>query len=319
MSASRTAAWMRFTLTTAYPSVTARNQPYPSFSPARAYWNHRVPVAAARERILSLGQAVDRHSDLLPYQWAQLMAAAMEFAPELILELGRHKGNSTCAFVEASHRIQGRPRVLSLCLSDNWTRETVPQLRKIMPQSWFQPLEALRTDILDFQFEKTLLAVKRVLIFWDAHGFDVAECVLGRILPIVAPLEHLVIMHDISDNRYASADQLEYGEHGLWKGTDWSGPRVKLGIIDSAVEQCIAALDFATRNRITLDSADHSYRTELSAAQQEEMRLLLGDLFDTQAHWFFFTLNERPGPYTFPRYTRRRASAWRSRFRFWLP
>lgn len=228
------------------------------------------------------------------------MATAMEFSPKLILELIRHKSNSTCAFVQPAR-----------------TRETVPRLCKIVPQSWFQPLQALRTDILDFQFEKALSGLRRVLIFWDAHGFDVAECVLGRILPIVAPLEHLVIMHDISDNRYASADQLEYGEHGLWRGTDWSGPRVKLGIIDSAVEQCVATLDFATRNRITLDSADHSYRTELGAAQQQEMRLLMGDLFDTEAHWFFFTLNQRPGPYTFPRYTRQRASAWRSRFRFW--
>jgi hypothetical protein len=31
------------------------------------------------------------------------------------------------------------------------------------------------------------------------------------------------------------------------------------------------------------------------------MRELLGEeLFSLQGHWFWFTLNERPGPYTFP-------------------
>ena len=41
-------------------------------------------------------------------------------------------------------------------------------------------------DILEFDYRKALSDAKRVLIFWDAHGFDIAECVLGEILPIVA-------------------------------------------------------------------------------------------------------------------------------------
>jgi hypothetical protein len=252
---------------------------------------------------------VNHASDLVPYQWAQLMAVALEFAPDLILELGRGKGNSTCAFTEASNLNQGRSRIVSLCLSDNWERETLPRLRKIVPTEWFKPLETLRTDILEFDYEKALSGAKRVLIFWDAHGFDIAECVLGGILPIVAPLEHLVIMHDLSDTRYCSEEHLGYSGYGLWKGNDWSGPRLKLGIIDSAVEQSVAALDFTTRNHITLDSADHSFHTALTDKQQAEMRSTLAELFDTQAHWFYFTLNERSGPYKFPRYTRRGAVA----------
>lgn len=233
----------------------------------------------------------------------------MDFAPDLILELGRGKGNSTCAFTEASNLHGGRSRIVSLCLSDSWERETLPRLRKIVPEDWFKPLQALREDILEFDYERALSGAKRMLIFWDAHGFDIAECVLGEIMPIVAPLEHLVIMHDLSDTRYCSEEQLGYGGYGLWKGNDWSGPRLKLGIIDSAVEQSVAALDFTTRNHITLDSADHSFRTGLSAAQQAEMRQTLGELFDTQGHWFYFSLNERPGPYKFPKYTRRGALA----------
>jgi len=121
-------------------------------------------------------------------------------------------------------------------------------------------------------------------------------------MPLLAPLPHLVIMHDLSDTRYSSNEQLRYGDYGIWKGNDWSGPRLKLGIIDSAVEQSIAALDFTTRNRVALDSADHSFRTSLSEAQQIEMKKLLGELFNLQGHWFYFSLNEHSGPYTFPRF-----------------
>ncbi|HLN03867.1 MAG TPA: FkbM family methyltransferase [Bryobacteraceae bacterium] len=289
--------------------------PLPTFSPARAYWNQRTTLAGARDRILSLGQAVDQRSDLWPYQWAQLMAAAIDFAPDLILELGRGKGNSTCAFTEASNINEGRSRILSLCLSDSWERETLPRLRKIVPAAWFHPLQAQRADILEFDYRKSLSGAKRVLIFWDAHGFDIAECVLGEILPIVAPLEHLIIMHDLSDTRYSSDEQFEYGGHGLWKGNNWSGPRLKIGIIDSAVEQSIAALDFTTRNHLTLDSADHSFHSNLTSDQQTEMRRILGDLFETQAHWFYFSLNERPGPYRFPHFTRPQAQARGSKAR----
>lgn len=279
-----------------------------AFSPAQAYWNQREALASVRDRILFLSQAVDHQPDLWPYQWAQLMAAAMDFAPDLILELGRGKGNSTCAFTEASNLGNGC-RVLSLCLSDNWERETLPRVRRIVSREWFQPLQALHQDILDFDYDKALAGAQRVLIFWDAHGFEIAECVLGGILPIVASIEHLVIMHDLSDTRYSSEEQLGYRGNRLWKRNDWSGPRLKLGIIDSATEQAIAALDFVTRNHLTLDSADHSFHTGLNSNQQGEMRAVLGELFATQAHWFYFTMNERPGPYTFPHYVRPVAAA----------
>ncbi|GEM_PF-593296 len=280
----------------------------PKFSPGRAYWNQRSTLANARGRILALSRAVDRSSDLLPYQWAQLMSVVMDFEPDLVLELGRGSGNSTCAFTEASNLNQGRTRVVSLCLSDDWEKTTLPRIRRIVSPDWFQPLEALRADILKFDYQKLLAGAKRVVLFWDAHGFEIAECVLGGILPLLAGREHVVLMHDLSDTRYSSEQQLEYGGHGIWKGNDWSGPRLKLGIIDSAVEQSVAALDFTTRNHLTLDSADHSFHTELTGEQQAEMKSLLGDLFDTQGHWFYFSLNERPGPYKFPKFTKPGAS-----------
>jgi hypothetical protein len=236
------------------------------------------------------------------------MSVVMDYQPDLILELGRGKGNSTCAFTEASNLSGRRARILSLCLSDNWERETVPRLRSVVQDSWFEPLRTVRADILDFDYEKALSGVKRLLLFWDAHGFEIAECVLGAILPLASKMEHLVLMHDLSDARYSSDEQMEYGGHGLWKGNNWTGPRLKLGIIDSAVEQSVAAVDFTTRNHLTLDSADHSFHTGLTPAQHTEMQRVLGELFETQGHWFYFSLNERPGPYKFPRYTRPQAA-----------
>jgi hypothetical protein len=276
----------------------------PLFTPAQAYWKQRRALCASADRIRALSAAVDHAIDCHPYQFAQLVSAALEFEPDVILELGRGKGNSTCAFTEASYQKGGSIRVVSICNSPDWRIGTAPRLRPIVPASWFTPVDAHEGDILTFDFAKVLVGARRVLLFWDAHGFAVAECVLGGILPLLAPLEHVVIMHDLSDSRYGAPEQMSYGPHGLWKGNNWEGPRLKIGFIDSAVEQSIAALDFTTRNRLSLDSADHSIRSTFTEGMREEMATMLGDLFSLQAHWFYFTLNEQPGPYTFPRFER---------------
>ena len=288
------------------------------FRPALAYWNQRHALASSRDRILALSRAVDRPSDCNPFQFAQLMAAAMDFRPDVILELGRGRGNSTCAFTEASSQCGGAIRIVSICNSGDWTEFTIPRLRGVVPQDWFAPLQIRREDILAFDYTKIFADAGRVLVFWDAHGFDIAECVLGGILPLIAGREHVILMHDLSDTRYASRDEMNYGPYGLWKGkNDWTGPRLKLGIVDSAVEQSIAALDFTTRNRLTFNSADHSIHTDLTGQQQSEMRALLGELFETQGHWFYFTMNEHPGPYTFPRFEKPSQDADREKKRWW--
>jgi hypothetical protein len=236
------------------------------------------------------------------------MSTALEFSPEIILELGRGLGNSTCAFTEAANLLTPQKcHVISLCVTDAWDRETVPHLQRVVAESWFRPLVARQEDILSVDYPGTLAKGNRILIFWDAHGFEIAECVLGAILPEVADREHLVIMHDMSDARYIPASYSQYGEHGIWKGGNEGPSRLRIGVIDSAVEQAIAITDFAARNNLTLNSADHSNHAEFDHNPERlaEMRRLLGDeLFSLQAHWFWFSLNEHPGPYTFPRFAR---------------
>jgi len=278
------------------------------FTPGSAYWNQRRQLAGLRERIETFCGLIDFPADLGPYQFAQLLASALEFAPDLIIELGRFLGNSTCAFTEAANRLAAVSpcRVVSICDSSEWKRITAPKLRKVLPASWFDPLEAIRGDILRFDFSKVLAGRRRVLLFWDAHGFDIAECVLGSILPQLAGRDHIVLMHDMSDVRY-SAGSANYGGKGLWKGVNAGAERFRIGIIDSPVAQAIAVQDFASRNRLSLDSADHSIDLEINQVpgRCEEMRQLLGDkLFSLQAHWFWFSLNEHSGPFTFPRFGR---------------
>jgi hypothetical protein len=277
-----------------------------AFTPGSAYWNQRNALAATRERILALSQAVNRPSDLTLFQYAQLFASALEFAPDLIVELGRGTGNSTCAFTEAANQLSKSAtcRVLSLCNTPDWETTTVPKVRAVVPPDWFSPLDAQVGDIMSFDFRAALSGATRVLLFWDAHGFEIAERVLGVIMPELANRAHIVLMHDMSDSRYAGYS--DYGGNGLWKGVSAGNTRFRIDNVDSAVAQAISILDFTKRNNLTLDSAEHSIDVEIGQApgRSEEMTRVVGDeLFSMQGHWFWFTLNEHAGPFTFPRFT----------------
>ena len=270
-------------------------------TPAQAYWNQRHALADFRPRAEALQVAVGGLSNLSPFQWGQLFAMAMEFKPDVILELGRGLGNSTCVFTEAANRL-GSCSVISLDNGNSWVTDTLPKISGIVPPTWFSPLQADLADILTFNYEEVFENKERVLVFWDAHGFTIAECVLGGILPLLKDKAHLVIMHDLSDARYAGDESTKpYGKNGLWKGENAEEKRVLLGHISSAVAQSVAIVDFTSRNELTLQSADHDLQTGLDPAQQEEMRELAGDqLYSLSAHWFWFSLNEKDRQFTFP-------------------
>ena len=163
---------------------------------------------------------------------------------------------------------------------------------------------ALTQDLLRFDFHTALADARRILVFWDAHGFDVAECILGAILPEIANRPHRAMMHDMGDLRFGPPGDLDYGDHGIWKKTDFDGPRLKLGFVDSAVEQAIAIFDFANRNHRPLHTADHELHFAFAEdeTRQAELRKLLGELHSLSGHWLYFSLNEVPGPCTFPKF-----------------
>ncbi len=272
-----------------------------AFHAGLAYWEQRDALAAASAQLRRLAAAVQGENDLALYQWGQLFAATLDFAPTLIVELGRHRGNSTCAFTTAAQALDAR--VVSLCLSPRWRTETRPRLAGLVPPSWLSHLEAREEDIAAADFDAIVGDATRVLILWDAHGYHIAEHVLGRLLPAVADRPHLVLAHDISDVRYEAPPPRPAGErYGLWRGNDWSGPRVRLGHLDSCVEQAVAMVDFTSRNAVPLHTAAEDIHAAIGAHafRVEAMERTLDDLWSPQAHWCHFSLNERPGPYRFP-------------------
>ena len=278
-------------------------------TPGEAFWNQREILREHLDRLRGLEKAVAWPGDLFISQWAQLFTFAVEFRPDLIVELGRGKGNSTCVFTEAASVI-GDCKVVSLCLSRDWEDETEARIKGIADEDWFSRLNIQRGDILDVDFNAFLGTRQRVLLFWDAHGFDIAEFVLGEVLPLLEDRQHVVVMHDLTDARFLDDDSRAYREQRLWRGNDWSGPRVQIGHVDSAVEQSIAALDFTTRNQIPLSSADESLHPLIDEDDEKAsvLRKLLGeDVVSPQAHWFWFSMDPNRAM-TFPRFERNDAT-----------
>ena len=282
------------------------------FDIARVYYDQRFSVAEDAGMLNALIGATRAEYDLAPPQWAQWYSVALGFRPDLILELGRSKGNSTALFCQAATRL-GRTRVVSVCNSKDWVEETLPRLKPLVPAGWFDPLEARMADILDTDYEEIVKGSARVLVLWDAHGFEIAEIVLGRILPLISDRPHLVLMHDISDNRYAHVSR-SYDDQPLWKGSTWdngtgrSPNRVNIGWMNSQQDQVVAIADFATRNDLDVGSADHEYSRFFDAYPRcaDEMREMLGDrFFSTVAHWAFVSLSGRERPFCFPAVQRR--------------
>ena len=192
-------------------------------TPSRAYWNQRDVIADFLPLAEQLQNAVDCAGNLSPFQWIQLFAMTMEFKPDVILDLGRAKGNSACVFTEAANRL-GSCSVISLDIENSWEEESLPNVRKIVPER-------------------------------------------------------------------------------LWKGENAEETRVLLGHISSAVAQSVAIVDFTSRNKLTLQSADQDLHSGFDEAQRAETRRLLGDqFFSLQGHWFWFSLNEKEGPFYFPRF-----------------
>ena len=283
----------------------------PEFDIARYYYEQRRTIAQDAAFLQTLMTAIDAAYDLTPAQWSQWYSVALGFRPDLIVELGRSKGNSTAVFCQAASRLGGT-RVVSLCHSTDWATDTLAKITPLVPPGWLAPLEARIADILDVDYPRLFEGATRVLLLWDAHGFEIAETVLGRILPALEHRSHLVLMHDISDNRYAAVPRSYQGEP-IWKGSTWdtgtgrSKAHVNIGWMTALQDQVIAIADFAARNDIEIGSADHEYAQFFDVHEDaaDQMRREVGELFSTSAHWAFLSLTGKQGPFHFPAVQRR--------------
>ncbi len=281
----------------------------PAPSPASSYYEQRHVIAATSERLRRMREAINDPVNLCSFQWAQWFAHVRQYEPDLVLELGRGEGNSTAAMNEALYQL-GHGRLVSFDVLPTWDSKTVPLLEALVESDWFDRIDARVGNMLLEDFQEVIGSARRVLLIWDAHGFEIAALVLGHILPLLADREHIVIMHDISDMRYQDKSEMSYGGRELWQGMDFAhrnhqSARLQLGWISTVVDQAIAVVDFLTRNEGQLYSADESYHEEIGhdAGKLAEMqRVLTPDDWSLTAHWAFFSLNSLPGPYTFPQF-----------------
>jgi hypothetical protein len=296
----------------------------PPFDIARFYYEQRQAIAGDAVRLRQLIAAVDCPGDLGSAQWAQWYSVVLGFEPDLILELGRGYGNSTAMFAQAAYRIQqrrGRPhtRLVSLCGTGEWASIVTPRLARVVEPDWFANVDARRADILSVDYGDLLRGYERVLVLWDAHGFEIADVVLGDILPRLAGRPHLILMHDISDNRYPWVSR-SYGDQPIWKGSKWqqqtgASSRVNVGWMNSQQDQIIALGDFASRNELEIGSGDQEYAQFFEARPDRaaEMTQLLGEEFySVVAQWAFLSLSGREGPFHFPAVADVRAARHRS-------
>lgn len=279
----------------------------PTISPAQALWENRNLLRQRKEEVFAVRSALQYLTggprDFLRQQWFQIISMVLEFKPDLILELGRGYGNSTCAFSLAANFLQPKPcSIVSLCLADEWRRNIRPGMDSRVGSKLFSPLTALEGDIRSFDFSPHLAKAQRVLVFWDAHGWDVAESILAKIFTELASKEHLAIIHDMADLKYASPDGFAYGKRDYWLEFGVAPPKVILGDMGTQFDEGIVLADFSRRNEMPLRSAESSYFNELTEEQVAELKNLLGEAEVSRfGFWYFFSLAEaRRQSLTFP-------------------
>jgi hypothetical protein len=80
--------------------------------------------------------------------------------------------------------------------------------------AWRKPLTVVQADVRDF----TPPPCKRCFLFWDAHGPEVAETMLGRLIPSL-PASSTVVVHDVPTPAEAARSPLPLSAYPYrWRG-----------------------------------------------------------------------------------------------------
>jgi predicted O-methyltransferase YrrM len=271
------------------------------FSPAEALWNNRERLSQALPEIRLVRETLERgvggRRDFIRQQWLQLASVVVEFKPDLILELGRGYGNSLCAMALALKMLRPRSaRLVSICLASEFAEVSRPYLEThLADPSLLAPVEALTENILDHDFGADLKMAERVLVFWDAHGYELAIDLLGRLFPLLADKTHLALVHDMADLAHVDSAYRRYDSAPLWHAMGSAPPKYILGDVGSQYEEGIALVDFLGRNGIPFRSAEASYFPELADHQVAELERRFGEDFSQLGFWYHFSLNDAGG------------------------
>jgi hypothetical protein len=166
------------------------------------------------ERFALLADRVAAPNDLPLDQWYGLYERAVASGADLLLEVGRGYGNSTVVLTEAAHAT--RARVVSVGFDEPPAFESItwPKLQPIVGDAWRAPLTVVQADVRDF----TPPPSERCFLFWDAHGPEVAETMLDRLIPVL-PAGSQVVVHDIPTPEEAELSTLPLSEYPYrWRG-----------------------------------------------------------------------------------------------------
>ena len=258
-----------------------------------ALWSHRNVLAEDARRLRDALGLIGKAGDLTLSQALTLAAAVHEIRPRVILDLGTGHGNSAATFAIASERYESY--VFTFDLTEHWRQLGLSRLTRCAGP-WDRVVPVVG-DMTRFDFTRLASVGGPVLLFWDAHGYAIAEHVLGHLMPMIADQRHLVICHDIADNRFAGTEYKEYAGKRMWHGMDgyYASPDlsalVNIGWLSGIVDQMMPILDFCYRNDMELRSCDFEFRRMLDAGRQEEVIAALPELANViyMAH---FTMND---------------------------
>jgi|ERR1051326_664060 hypothetical protein len=278
-----------------------------SFDLGAALWNQRADLQRNCQRLRQLCDTVHETKrswegrtvpvDMSFAQWVQLYAFSLEVRPDLILELGRAYGNSTCLFTEVAN-VLGSARVVSVSLDNEqaWTTRTAANLESIVTPDWFAPLTVLNQDILSTDFQEIIRGSERVLLYWDAHGSGLAYFILRHILPLLREKTHVVAVDDVGDALVdLRASHRAYVMGGL--------TTCFLGDLYSAYGELLPLYDFLSRNAVRYATPGASVQRHV--AENPDFRAgiaaAIGPCLDVEevmaaSGWVYFSLADTDMP-----------------------
>lgn len=266
------------------------------FDAGNALWRNRLILSRKKSRLKTLAETIGRLVDSSIPQYAQLFSIVMGFKPTLIIEIGRGYGNSTVVFTEAANYLNETKKVVSFCLSNDWQTKIAPKISRVVEDDWFSKLDARVKNILDVDVKDFVAKNDSVLLFWDAHGWDISEYILGNILPKIKNNRHLIVVHDIMDTRYHKHLK-NYNTTGIWKGYSDDKPDSQYVIVNSMAsvfEEIVSLNDFAERNDLKINSVEDQLRKKIYIfpKRSEELNQLLGnEMSSPVSSIFWFSLN----------------------------
>lgn len=229
-------------------------------------------LGSLKKKYLALREIMPKdHPGDMPWnEWLQIYGLCKAFNPNCVFEFGRGYGNSTLVFDSC---LTNNQPLYSICITDySETQRGLAQknikLRK--------DTKILHSNIIDFPFKRIARKHRdqKVMVFWDAHGFEVAEEILARFLPELNG-EVLVLMHDIGDLRFQKSFR-EFGSQSIWKAEPekWPGPSVVVGHFFAHVAQLVSITDFCSRNKIELFSQSFSNSESLKSLNRKKAKIL---------------------------------------------